>query len=553
MLSWAVSITLTPPTARVDAFHEAACVIGLPCTLSERHCAMLPALDQPLPIMDTQKPDHPAPSAGTQAHLSFPIVGIGASAGGFAALAALLRHLPASPGMALVVVLHLPGDQHSNADRVLQRTTCLPVVQVNHPTPILPDHMYVIPPACGLKMEDGHLVLHELEQAPGAPATIDLFFRTLAVAQQEMAIGVVLSGMGSDGTAGLACIKEYNGVTVVQLPADAEQPHMPQSAIDCGVADFVLTAAGIAAKLMDLNGVTQMIREHARHGNPPAEVCVDMGPDPEQTLGNVLSLLHERTGHNFHQYKRATLLRRLERRLQVRGQPDLPSYYVLQKHDAGESQALFNDLLIGVTQFFRDREAFAALEQTVVPSIFHDKQPGESVRVWVAACSTGEEAYSVAMLLADYAATMADPPAFQVLASDIDAQAIRTARAGRYPVSIAQDVSPERLQRYFTLENGAYKVRKVLREKILFAEHNVLSDPAFSALDLISCRNLLIYLKQEMHGKLLEMFHFVLRPERFLMLGSAETVDDAPQLFAPVSAAMRLYRALPASRHCPCR
>ena len=498
--------------------------------------------------MDTQKPDPTPPGPRPQAHLPFPIVGIGASAGGFTALATLLHNLPAAPGLALVIVLHLPADQQSSADRVLQQSTRLPVVQVHHATPILPNHVYVIPPARTLRMEDGHLVLEQLDRTPGDPATIDVFFRTLAMAHKERAIGVILSGMGSDGTAGLACIKEHGGVTLVQSPADAGQPGMPQSAIESGMADFVLDAAGIPARLMELRGITQAIREHARHGHPPAEVCVDLGPDPERTLNDVLALLHERTGHDFRQYKRATLLRRLERRMQVRGQPDLRSYYALQQLDAGESHALLKDLLIGVTQFFRDREAFAALDRTILPQIFEARQPGETVRVWVAACSTGEEAYSLAMLLADHAAAMAEPPAFQVFASDIDAQSIRTARAGVYPASIADDVPPERLQRYFTMENGAYKVRKTLRRQVLFAEHNLLHDPAFSSLDLISCRNFLIYLNMDMHRQVLGTFHFALRPAGFLMLGSSESVDDAPHLFAPVDAGKRLYRARPGSR-----
>ena len=501
--------------------------------------------------MDSQKPDQPTSDTYAQARLPFPIVGIGASAGGFPALATLLKKLPTSPGVALVIVLHLPVDQQSNADRVLQRSTRLPVVQVHHSMPILPDQVYVVPPARSLKMEDGHLVLHELNSTPGDPKTIDIFFRTLAMAHQEKAVGVILSGMGSDGTAGLACIKEQGGVTLVQSPADAEQPSMPQSAIDAGMADFVLGAAQIPAKLIELRGITQAIREHARHGHPPAEVSFDMGADPEQTLQDVLSLLQEHTGHDFQQYKHATLLRRLERRLQVRGQPDLPSYRDLQRRDASESHALFKDLLIGVTQFFRDREAFLVLEHTVVPQIFLGKGPADTVRVWVAACSTGEEAYSLAMLLADHAATLADPPAIQVFASDIDAQAIRTARAGLYPAAIAQDVPLERLQRYFTIENGAYKVRKALRRQVLFAEHNLLHDPAFSSLDLVSCRNFLIYLNTEMHRQVLGTFHFALRPEGYLMLGSAETVDDASDKFATVDGGMKLYRAKPGSRPHP--
>jgi two-component system CheB/CheR fusion protein len=278
-----------------------------------------------------------------------------------------------------------------------------------------------------------------------------------------------------------------------------------------------------------------------------------MGPDPEQAVEDVLSLLHEHTGHDFRHYRRATLLRQLERRLQVRGQPDLPSYHALQRQDAAESQALLKDLLIGVTQFFRDREAFAMLEHTVLPQIFQGKGPGDTVRVWVAACSTGEEAYSMAMLLADYATTIPDPPAIQVFASDIDPQAIRTARAGLYPPSIAEDVPPDRLQRYFTVESGAYKVRKALRRQVLFAEHNLLHDPAFSSLDLISCRNFLIYLNQGMHRHIFEMFHFALRPDGNLILGSAENVDDASDLFALVDTRTRIYRTKPGphSAHAP--
>jgi two-component system CheB/CheR fusion protein len=503
--------------------------------------------------METEKPDTAVRPAAGNGHLSFPIVGIGASAGGFPALAALLRNLPPSPDMALVVILHLASHQHSNADRVLQAVTNLPVVQVDHPMPILPNHVYVIAPGRSLKMQDGYLVPHVLDHKPGDPETIDVFFRALAMAHKENAIGIVLSGMGADGTAGLACIKEQGGVAIVQLPADAEQGSMPQSAIDSGMADFVLTAAQIPAKLMELRGTVQAIRQHALLGHPAPDVCFDMGPDPQGTLDDVLAQLHAHTGNDFRHYKPVTLLRRLERRLQVRGVHDLPSYRDLQRKDPGESRALLKDLLIGVTQFFRDRAPFAALEETVLPQIFHAKKPGDTVRVWVPACSTGEEAYSVAMLLADQAATMAQPPAIQVFASDIDAHAIRTARAGLYPAAIAADVPAARLRRYFTMENGGYKVRKALREKVLFAEHNVLRDAAFSALDLITCRNFLIYLNREMYRHLLGVFHFVLNPGGYLMLGSAESTEDAPNLFAPIDTAQRIYRSLPVPASLPQR
>ncbi|OWW20084.1 hypothetical protein AYR66_11860 [Noviherbaspirillum denitrificans] len=323
---------------------------------------------------------------------------------------------------------------------------------------------------------------------------------------------------------------------------------MPQSAVDSGMADFVLTAAQIPGKLIELGGITQAIRQEALHGHAPPEVPFDMGPDPQQTLDDVLALLHARTGHDFRQYRRPTLLRRLERRLQVRALRNLPGYRDLLQQDASESEALLKDLLIGVTQFFRDREAFAALAQTVLPQILHGKGPGDTVRVWAAACSTGEEAYSLAMLLKDQTDAMTRPPQVQVFASDIDAHAIRTARAGLYPASIAQDVPQERLQRYFTMENGGYKVRKALRDHVLFAEHNLLHDPAFSGLNLITCRNFLIYLNREMHRHVLGTFHFALHPGGYLMLGIAETAEDASHLFAPVNTAQRLYQAKPVSR-----
>ena len=308
-----------------------------------------------------------APLAGD---VNFPIIGIGASAGGFRALATLLRNMPPESGMALVVILHLASGP-SAADKVLQRATGMPVVQVTHTMPILPDKVYVIPPDRCLKMSDGHLVLDELERRAARPVAVDIFLRTLAEAHGERAIGVVLSGMGSDGTAGLACIKELGGVTIAQLPADAEEGAMPRSAIESGMADFVLPAGEIPHKLVELRDIACRIRQHARPGKPPdGGPLFDLGAHPQAALREVLALLRARTGHDFSHYRRPTLQRRLERRLQVRGLPDLASYCRLLLKDAGEAQALLKDLLIGVTSFFRDREAFAALDRTVLAALF---------------------------------------------------------------------------------------------------------------------------------------------------------------------------------------
>lgn len=494
------------------------------------------------------KPDKPSDAVagreGTDG-LAFPVVGIGASAGGFAALATLLQNLPPAPDMALVVILHLPPDRHSSADRVLQCATALPVVQVAHTLPILPNHVYVIPPDRSLTMQAGQLMLGELVRTPGDRTAIDVFFRALALAHRENAVGVVLSGMGADGTAGLACIREQGGVTIAQLPADAEESAMPQAAIDAGLADFVLPAAQIPARLVALRRAGDAIRLRARAGlrhAPAGTAPFDMGPEPDRVLEKILALLHAGTGHDFRQYKRATLLRRLERRLQVCGLVDLPGYCSVLERDPGEVRALLKDLLIGVTRFFRDPDAFAVLERTVVPDLFRRTAPESEIRVWAAACSTGEEAYSLAMLLADGAAALGRAPRFQVFASDIDVQALDVARAGLYPASIAADVPAARLQRHFTAENDGYRVRKALRDRVLFAEHDLLHDPAFSHIGLITCRNVLIYLNREMHRYLFDRFKFALDPGGYLMLGSAETTEDAAHLFVPVDAARRIYR-----------
>jgi two-component system CheB/CheR fusion protein len=342
--------------------------------------------------MDIEHTEGQGEAVAMPEKLGFPIVGIGASAGGFQALDALLRNMPPDPGMALVVILHL-GSGPSAADKVLQRATTMPVVQVSHTMPILPGKVYVIPPDRSLKMDDGHLVLDELARRTTHPVAIDIFLRTLAMAHGEDAVGVVLSGMGSDGTAGLACIKEMGGVTIAQLPADAEEGAMPRSAIESGMADFVLAAREIPRKLVELRDIARRIRERGLGGHPPGEgPLFDLGAHPQAVLSEVLAQLRARTGHDFSHYRRPTLQRRLERRLQVRGLPDATSYCRLLREDAGEAQALLKDLLIGVTGFFRDRDAFAALESQVVPELFRSLPPGTVLRAWVAACSTGEEA-----------------------------------------------------------------------------------------------------------------------------------------------------------------
>lgn len=483
-------------------------------------------------------------------HLRFPVVGLGASAGGLQALLRFFASVQPGNGMAFVVILHLSPRHESSADNVLQRATYMPVIQVTERVRIEPEHVYVIAPNQQLSMDDGHLGVSELARTPGHHVAIDVFFRTLAMAHRERAFAVVLSGTGSDGAVGIERIKEEGGVTLAQEPTDAEHDGMPSAAIGTGMIDFVLPAGELAAKLVEL-------WENARHiqlpplgdgEEPIGTVAEEDKVDDEAALQNVIAMLCAHTGHDFRNYKRATVLRRIERRLQVKGVATLPEYAQLLDREPGEFKALLNDMLIGVTNFFRDRESFEVLEREVIPELFLGKVRGEQVRVWVAACATGQEAYSVAMLLADHALQKERPPEVQVFASDIDEHAISTARAGVYPASIVMDVPPARMRQFFTKEDDRYRIRKTLRDRILFASHNLLRDPPFSKLDMISCRNLLIYLNRDVQLRVMQMFHSALRPDGFLFLGSSESADAAAEFFVPFDKKNRIYRARPLSR-----
>jgi two-component system CheB/CheR fusion protein len=478
--------------------------------------------------------------------LHFPVVGIGASAGGLPALQRLFENMPASHEMAFVVILHLSPKHPSSAAAILQRATRMPVVQVTSKVQIERGHVYVIAPNQQMAMMDGLLLVDELERPRGQHVAIDLFFRTLANVHRERAIAIVLSGTGSDGAVGLARIKEQGGVTMAQAPADAEHDGMPAAAIRTGVVDFVLPVVEMPQKLIDL-------WENARNIvlPPPGDMETPIERETsaadaaavDAALPDIIGMLLSHTGHDFRHYKRATVLRRIERRMQVRQVHSLPEYRSLLESDAAEHKALLGDMLIGVTNFFRDREAFESLERDIIPELFKDKGPTDEVRAWVAACASGEEAYSMAMLMADQAALMEHPPVFQVFASDIDDHAIDTARAGNYPASIITDVAPARLRQYFNKDDDRYRIRKTLRDRILFASHNLLRDPPFSRLDLISCRNLLIYLNRDVQVKVLQTFHFALKPGGYLFLGSSESAESVSDYFIPVDKKNRIYRA----------
>jgi len=482
--------------------------------------------------------------------LPFPVVGLGASAGGLAAALRFFEHLPADSGMAFVVVFHLSPEHESNAAEILQRATRMPVMQVVETVAIEPNHVYVIAPARQLTMDDGHLRVSPLQRTTtGQPVAVDRFFRTLAHAHRDRAVAVVLSGSGSDGAVGLADMKREGGVTFAQWPADAEHDGMPSAAVATGLVDFVLPAAEIPGRLIELWHNAQKIQlpdgeSLGLHAEDPESVGAR--ERAEAATREVLALLRIRTGNDFQHYKRATVLRRLERRMQVTVQPNLPAYCNYLESHPEETQPLLQDMLISVTSFFRDRPAFEALERELMQSL--QQRPAAGVwRGWVVGCATGEEAYSLAMVVNDHVSRGGFVPV-QIFASDVDDRALAAARVGLYPDGIVADVPPTRLHDYFEHESGAYRIKRAVREQITFSRHNVLRDPPFSRVDLISCRNLLIYLEREVQAQVLELFHFALNPGGLLFLGSAETADWQPELFTAVDKKNRIYRANPLLR-----
>jgi two-component system, chemotaxis family, CheB/CheR fusion protein len=450
------------------------------------------------------------------------VVGIGASAGGLKALQQFVEAVPEASGMAFVVILHLDPERASRMDELLQDRAVIPVGVVTGPTTVEADHIYVIPPGHDLAMRGETISLRARgERADHAP--VDLFFRTLAEACGPAATGVVLSGTGADGTAGIRYIRGAGGITVAQSPDEAEYDGMPVSAISTGLIDLVLPASRIPGELIRL------------HEQPPRVgdgLASALAPE-EADLAPIFATLRSRTGHDFSLYRRATVLRRLDRRLRFNNVGSLEEYGSLLQSSSAECQALLRDLLISVSSFFRDPDAYEALA-ALMPTLFDGKGPADSVRVWVVGCATGEEAYSIAMLLAEHASTLADPPRLQLFATDIDEHGYAWARVGLYGSAAVAGIPAERLERFFTKESGGYRVAKSLREMVLFAGHNVLNDPPFSRMDLISCRNLFIYLQPEAQERVLETFRFASNPEGLLFLGASESIGDSG-LFTPIA------------------
>ena len=437
--------------------------------------------------------------------------------------------------MAYVVILHLSPDFDSQLAQILQTVTALPVSQVREAVEIRPNQVYIVPPNHHLRMQDGKLLVLTNTSLEERRAPIDIFFRTLAESHHARAIAVILSGTGANGSMGLKRIKERAGAVFVQSPQQAAFAEMPRHAIDTDLVDDVLLVADIPARLV---AYCQNL------GTVAIPIEADQRPEEQQkALRNVFTQLRLRMGHDFSNYKRATVLRRIERRIAVHNLPSLPAYAAFLEAHLDEVEALLKDLLISVTNFFRDPVVFATLDEQVLRPLTHQKRGEEGLRIWVAGCATGEEAYSLAILLAERSQGVIETPAVQIFATDLDEQAIAKAREGLYTLNDVADVSSERLRRFFAQEGNNYRVSREIREMILFAHHNVLKDPPFSRLDLVSCRNLLIYFNHTAQERTLETFHFGLRPEGYLLLGLSETVDSTRDLYTPVNREHHLYQS----------
>ena len=482
-----------------------------------------------------QAPANPAGAAADGAAAGrFSIVGVGASAGGLEAYEALFRNVPPSSGQAFVLVSHLDPDHVSMLTEILQRCTAMPVVEAQDQMRVSPGKVYVIPPNRDMAIFHGVLQLSVPDVPRGQRMPIDAFLRSLAQDQGEGAVGIILSGTGTDGTQGLRAILGAGGITLVQEPSTAKYDAMPASAIRAGFATHVAAVEDMPALLQAGTG--------ARRARIPA-------PAPTATLptggmSRLLLLLRTATGHDFSLYKKSTIGRRIERRMAQHDIEDTEVYARYLKEHPDEIQALFRELLINVTSFFRDPEAFAALRQDILPKLFADKPEGYVLRVWVAGCASGEEAFSIAILLREYMDETHQEFKVQLYATDLDDEAIAMARSGCYPPNIAADLTPERLRRYFTREDGGYRVKKDIREMVVFAVQNVIKDPPFTRLDLLSCRNLMIYLEPELQNRLIPAFHYALKPGGVLFLSPSESIGSHPELFSALNRKWKFYRAV---------
>ena len=483
------------------------------------------------PSMSSKQSSKP----GDEPANEFPIVGVGASAGGLKAFEQFFTHLPANSGMAYIVIQHLSSPGKSILPEILQRYTDMPVIQIKDMIDVKPDHVYVIPPGSDLALQDGRLRLMKPEAGKRHVLPIDRFFRSLALVQGARAIGIVLSGALSDGSLGLKIIKAEGGLTIAQDPETAEYADMPRSAIATQAVDYILPPQ-IMGELM-LKYIHQEVLDEYRRGS--GEISI-----PEAGMEKLFFLLRSKTGHDFSQYKKSTILRRIERRMKISLIQDLEEYILHLEDDPEEIEALFQEILINVTHFFRDPEAFQALSEKAIRPLIAQKQIDKSpLRIWVAACSSGEEAYSIAICIQEQIESQKAACRVQIYANDLDTHAIDTARKGVYSQGSIENVSAERLQRFFRQEDQGYQVKKVIRDMVVFSTQNLISAPPFSRIDLLCCRNVLIYLELELQEQLLRQFHYSLNPGGILFLGNSEGTSRNSELFKTIDSKHRIFRS----------
>jgi two-component system CheB/CheR fusion protein len=465
----------------------------------------------------------------------YPVVGVGASAGGFEAFRELLDALPHDTGFAFVFVQHLDPGHESMLARLLSKATQMPVIEVTEGMDVEPDHVYVIPPNATMSIRGGALHLLGRRKSTERHMPVDQFLRSLAQEQGSRAIGVILSGTASDGTLGLKAIKAEGGITFAQDSKSAKYDGMPRSAIAAGCVDFVLPPGEIAREL------THLGRHPYLGGTPHAPSAIEVPARGDKELLRILGLLRNATGVDFHLYKQSTIKRRILRRMALHKSRSLNSYLKYLQQAPAELNALYEDILIHVTGFFREPDSFNALSDVFLRKIVAGRPKGEPVRLWVPGCSTGEEAYSLAIVLLESLGDRANSAPIQIFGTDISESSIETARAGTYADSSVDNVSPERLRRFFVKKNGAYQVTKTVRERCIFARQDLAADPPFSRLDLISCRNVLIYMGRVLQKKVISIFHYALKPDGLLMLGKAESISGFADLFTLVDRKYKLY------------
>lgn len=487
-----------------------------------------PANEEP----HTPNPDSPPAQPGAvHARYSIPlIVGIGGSAGSLSPLRELVAAIPVDSGMSFVVVSHQPPTGHSMLPEILAKCTEMPVLEITDEARAEPNHVYVAPRGQNVELRAGILSLKPVTQRSIPYLPIDRLFKALAKDQGTRAVGIVLSGTGTDGTLGLVAIRAEAGLSLVQDPATAEFDGMPSSAIRARAADFVVPPAEMPARLH--------VHQQGHSSLKQADTDPEMSAD---AIAQILTIMHERGGHDFSEYKHGTLIRRVVRRMKLHGFDDIAEYARLLEQSAEEIDALWHDWLIGVSSFFRDPEVFPALE-AVLPELLAGRNEGSLLRIWVPGCATGEETYSLVILLLETLQRLDKHLELKVFATDINPDAIHVARAGRYPEGIAENVSEARLARFFTRNDGFYFVRQELRDHIVFAAHDVLHDPPFSRVDLVSCRNLLIYFEPAAQRRLLRSFHYSLNPRGLLLLGTSEHANGSEEYFSPVDSRLKIYR-----------